>query len=179
MNYFLLKTTSLRFHKLPAILHESKNEHLKKGDFMSKKILLAISLMLVTATAFGLSRQEARVAKERLTRCQYNDSVCTANVLIDAMVAAGNNQNDNRPPVYQRQKAVTVFQYANCTGNIQKTVIIKHGKLDEAIHNCSVDVGSNVYGSSYAIDGECREKNSYALASSLCTTASIKANTMF
>lgn len=144
---------------------------------MSKKIVLAIGLVLVTAaSAFALSRNDARVAKERLTRCQYNDSVCAANVLIDAMVAAGNNQDGTRPPAYREEKAIAVHSSAQCGGSISKTVILKRGQLQEALKAC--ESGNATYTNAYSVsvDGACVVNSNFATVASLCTTGAIKAN---
>jgi hypothetical protein len=143
---------------------------------MSKKILLVTSLILVTLSAYALSRHDARVAKERMTRCQFNDAVCVGNILIDAMVAAG--QNGTRPPIYTQEKAVTVYQQTNCSGTILKIVIVKQGQLQEAINNC--EAGTSIdYSRSYAIDGACIETSTHGPTKSLCATAVIKANAEF
>lgn len=134
-------------------------------------------LLLGATSVFALSRQDARVAKERMSRCQFNDAVCAGNVLIDAMVASGNNQDGTRPPRYSQEKAVTVYQFNNCTGAVQRTVIVKEGQLQDAINSCTA--GDASFSNSYAIDGKCEEGSSFGPSSSICTTAVIKANTQF
>jgi hypothetical protein len=143
---------------------------------MSKKIVLAISLLLITASAFALSRHDARVAKERMTRCQHNDAVCAGNVLIDAMVAAGNNHGGNRPPNFATEKAVAVHTSVNCQGSISKIVTFKTGQINEALKACETGNATYTYGMSTSIDGLCVVKSNSATVASLCQTGVINAN---
>lgn len=143
---------------------------------MTKQVLLITTVVFATLSVFALSQHEARLAKERMTRCQYNDAVCVGHVLIDAM--ATTNNGGNRPPHYAQEKAITVYQQTNCSGTIMKTVIIKKGQLQEAINNC--ESGNTIdYSKSFAIDGTCIETSNFGPTRSLCTTAVIKANSEF
>lgn len=102
------------------------------------------AVLATSVSAFaGISQREAQIAKERLARCQYNDSVCAANVVIDALsndrpeqYPGGNNGNSNG-----NTSQVLIMYYSNSdscnSGLVSTTTILSQRDVQANIEQCN------------------------------------------
>ncbi len=129
---------------------------------MAKFAMMATVLVSSAVAMAGITQRDAQIAKERLSRCQYNDSVCVGNIIIDALASdrpdsynPGNGGSNNGNS--GRQNLVMVYERSDtCAGNVIATVVLDND-LQKNLQTCNSlnAVGNAAW--SVSINGRCSD----------------------
>jgi len=130
---------------------------------MAKFVMMATVMASSVVAMAGISQRDAQIAKERMARCQFNDSACVGNVIIDALASdrpdsynpgnggGANNGNSGR------QNLVMVYERSDtCAGNVIATIILDNN-LERNLQACNSQNASGNSAWSISVNGRCTD----------------------